>query len=108
MSIEDVPGARASDPSTSWAAVAVINEDGSRRTQGQIVLSIVRRHPGLTTGEISERFFDGSMRSSKRLADLKNLGLVKHGVPREFKGSGRKQVTWWPVAIDMQMDWISP
>jgi hypothetical protein len=97
-----VPVSRRDNPVTSFEAEASINSGGSRQTHIHRVLTIVRQSPGLTTGQVGEVSGLGQMETRKRLSDLKNTGLIRQGVPRVWEGSGRRQVTWWPVIEPVQ------
>tara|TARA_Y100000310_G_C20243245_1_gene605618 strand:- start:61 stop:459 length:399 start_codon:yes stop_codon:yes gene_type:complete len=91
------PAARTGDPVTSYEAEAAINRDGLRKTQSQAILDFVTETEGQVAGEIAEATGYGMHITSRRLADLKNLGLIRQGFPRTWEGSGRRQVTWWPA-----------
>ena len=93
------PVSRRENPETSQEAEAVITQTGKRQTHATKVLGIVTAHPGLTTGAIGEISGLGQMETRKRLSDLKNRGLARQGQPRIWHGSGRQNVTWWPVEV---------
>ena len=93
------PVSRRENPETSQEAEAVITQTGKRQTHAAKVLGIVTAHPGLTTGAIGEISGLGQMETRKRLSDLKNRGLARQGQPRIWHGSGRQNVTWWPVEV---------
>jgi predicted ArsR family transcriptional regulator len=93
------PASHRNDPETSHEAEAVITQTGKRQTHATKVLGIVTAHPGLTTGAIGEISGLGQMETRKRLSDLKNRGLARQGQPRIWHGSGRQNVTWWPVEV---------
>jgi len=93
------PVSRRENPETSHEAEAVITQTGKRQTHAAKVLEIIIDHPGLVTGVIGEMSGLGQMETRKRLSDLKNRGLARQGQPRIWEGSGRKQVTWWPVEV---------
>ena len=98
----DVPVSRRDNPITSYGAEASINAGGSRQTQCRYILDTVKETEGRVAGEIGEATGYGMHITSRRLADLKNLGLIRQGVPRVWEGSGRRQVTWWPVIEPVQ------
>jgi len=96
------PVSRRDNPLTSYKAEASINEDGSRRTQCRYILDAVRATEGRVAGEIAEVTGYGMHITSRRLSDLKNIGLIRQGLPRIWEISGRHQVTWWPVGDPVQ------
>ena len=100
------PIARNSDLATSHEAAREITESGKRLTLMWLLLEIVQDVPGQTAGEYGVLIVERSSRYAdagvwKRLADLKNKGLLRQGEPRVWDtGPGathRKQCTWWPV-----------
>ena len=93
------PASHRNDPETSHEAEDAITQTGKRQTHATKVLGIVTVHPGLTTGAIGEISGLGQMETRKRLSDLKNRGLARQGQPRIWHGSGRQNVTWWPVEV---------
>jgi hypothetical protein len=90
------PISRSSDPGTSHEAEKSINKSGSRNTQCNQILVVVKDKPGLVSGEIADFTGMGMHVTSRRLADLKNRELIFQGKSRTYEGSGRKQVSWWP------------
>lgn len=94
------PASRRSDPWTSASAETAITRDGTRLTNARRVLAVVQARPGLTTGEIGE--FIGMDGHWKRLSDLSRQGLIYQGPARTWRGSGRKQSTWWPAVEFVQ------
>ena len=91
------PASRSSDPNTSREAEKSINKSGSRSTQCNQILVVVKGNPGAVSGEIADITGMGMHITSRRLADLKNKGIIFQGQPRTYEGSGRKQVSWWPT-----------
>ena len=96
------PVSRRGGPPTSFEAEAAINADGSRQTQCRYILDVVLATEGRVAGEIGEATGYGMHITSRRLADLKNIGLIRQGLPRIWAVSGRRQVTWWPVGDPVQ------
>ena len=93
------PVSRRENPETSQEAENAINASGSRASHCDQIYSVVEAEPGLTAGQIGVMSGYGMHITSRRLADLKNRGRVRQGQPRIWEGSGRKQVTWWPVEV---------
>ena len=93
------PVSHRDDPETSQEAEDSINASGSRASHCDQIYSVVEAEPGLTAGQIGVMSGYGMHITSRRLADLKNRGRVRQGQTRVFEGSGRRQVTWWPVEV---------
>ena len=93
------PATHRNDPATSQEAENAINASGSRASHCDQIYSVVEAEPGLTAGQIGVMSGYGMHITSRRLADLKNRGRVRQGQTRVFEGSGRRQVTWWPVEV---------
>jgi len=93
------PASHRNDPETSQEAENAITASGSRASHCDQIYSVVEAEPGLTAGQIGVMSGYGMHITSRRLADLKNRGRVRQGQPRVFEGSGRRQVTWWPVEV---------
>lgn len=89
------PVSRSSNPNTSREAEKSINKSGSRNTQCNQILVVVKDNPGAVSGEIADITGMGMHITSRRLADLKNKGSIFQGQPRTYEKSGRKQVSWW-------------
>jgi len=101
LKVEWPPISRPTDPLTSHEAEAVITDRGSRRSHCDEIYALVKDNPGLTAGEIGI-LTEGMDGYWKRLSDLKNDGLIRQDQPRVWDGSGRKQVTWWPIIEPVQ------
>jgi len=95
-----IPVSRPSDPDTSHEAEETINKTGSRITQCNTIFLVLKSSPGKLAGEIADSTGLGMHVTSRRLADLKNRGLIFQGQPRTYFQTGRKQVSWWPVKED--------
>ena len=91
------PASRSSDPSTSHEAEKSINKSGSRNTQCNQIFVVVKDNPGAVSGEVADITGMGMHITSRRLADLKNKGIIFQGQTRTYEKSGRKQVSWWPL-----------
>ena len=97
------PATHRNDPETSQEAENAINASGSRSSQCDHIFVVVKDNPGLTAGAIGVLTEDMielvGAAVWKRLSDLKTQGRVRQGQTRVFEGSGRRQVTWWPVEV---------
>jgi hypothetical protein len=93
------PGARHSDPDTSREAARQAKRSGRQHRHAAVVLDLVRRNPGSTSGELWEAS-NGQLERhevSRRLADVCRAGLVRQGVARVCRVKGTKMVTWEAV-----------
>lgn len=92
--------ARLSDPATSH--VAAIRHQASLSERRAQVLFLVRKFPGLTSGELSRRMYEEfslplrtcAETPHKRLPELEESGHVKRGRARKCKDSGYEAATW--------------
>ena len=92
---------RNSDPVTSRLAARQMFESGALDTQRSFVYNVLSQNEGLTSRELAA-LVDGDKheeraRFSRRLPDLKNLGLAKQGEPRLCTSCNRTCVTWYLV-----------
>jgi len=101
------PVSHRDDPETSQEAENAITASGSRASHCDHIFEVVKDNPGLTAGAIgvlAEDMIDlVGAAVWKRLSDLKTQGRVRQGQTRVFEGSGRRQVTWWPVSADQNL-----
>lgn len=90
--------ARPSDPKTSHCAAEAVTANGTRQRNLDAVLWLVRRFPEATAVELwsVQRVLDRH-EISRRLADLKNLGLVVQGTARRCEVKHTSMVTWRAV-----------
>lgn len=91
--------ARTSDPETSHAAAQQVEASGRAGSDRNRLLQAVRLHPGHTAGELALLDSVNMERSevSKRLPELRRLGLVRNGEARECFARKSRMLTWWPV-----------
>jgi predicted HTH transcriptional regulator len=93
------PLASPADPMTSIDAGEAHAKNGRLSSNCKVALQLVILYPGMTAVELFNAQGDaGAMQRhemSRRLADLKNAGLVKQGEPRVCEFAGTKQVTWY-------------
>lgn len=96
-----VARARAADPATSHAAAAMVEASGAANTNRRLVLRLVRDYPGLTAVEIHAAQGDrGGLdrhEVSRRLADLRDAGLVVNGPERACSIKRTRMLTWEPT-----------
>lgn len=93
--------ARQSDPATSDAAAVEHVRSGRSNANENIAVKLVHLYPGQTAVELfNHQGLLGSMdryEMSKRLADGKKHGRIKHGPKKVCEYHGTEMVTWWPV-----------
>jgi hypothetical protein len=90
---------RPTDPETSKLAAQQMFSSGAMDTQRAMVYDILVDNQGLTSRELAD-LSEGDMHQqrqifSRRLPDLKNLGLAKQGLARVCSSCNRKCVTWY-------------
>jgi len=90
--------ARSTDPSTSHDAAREAESSGRAAGQRLICLGQVLRVPGLTAAEIAVRTGLERHVPSRRLPELREQGLVRNGGERTCGETGRRSMTWEPVA----------
>jgi len=104
LPVAAVPATANADPDTSAAAEAEHTASGRREAHARVALGLVRLWPGETGHELwshataaEKTALKGYHELYRRLADLKGIGLVKHGPKRKCRVKGTAMVTWWPV-----------
>ena len=94
--ILDQPSAsRREDPISSHLAEKEINQSGSRKSQQIIIYELVKQYPGSTSRELTQWCELDRYQIARRLADLKNMGLVEQGPIRNCRIGGRPSVIWF-------------
>jgi len=91
--------ARTSDPITSHIAADAFTASGKRLAQAEIILTYVRRHPGLTAGEYGVMTGLGRVAVGKRLPEIRDAGHITQGDHRKCSQDGTQQMTWWPAQV---------
>ena len=90
-------GARRTDPSTSHDAALDVEVNGHADTHRDLCLAAVRRRPGQTGAEIAVAACLERHEASRRLPELRGVGLVRNGDSRVCVVCGTRQMTWWPT-----------
>lgn len=75
-----VAKARTKDPETSHLAAEKVESSGKGQTDRDICLALVKRHPGSTSAEIASMGRLDRYIPSRRLPELRELGLVINGL----------------------------
>ena len=87
--------ARIGHPATSHQAAADIAEHVGELTAW--AAACVADHPGSTANELAKVFSqDDTRRIGKRLDGAVKAGLLRRGIVRRCRVSGRACTTWWP------------
>lgn len=93
--------AREHDPLTS--KVAARNSVVRAGSQRDVILNLVKTHPGLTSAELSElspwpvdsrRFV-----AARRLPELRGDGWLENGRVRECRVTGEMAMTWYAFGV---------
>jgi CRP-like cAMP-binding protein len=95
----DLPArARRSDPDTSHLAAEAVEREGHASRQREACLKVVRATPGLTAAEIAKAAGLERHAPSRRLPELRDLGLVRNLDDRTCTVTRRLSMTWWPAS----------
>ena len=90
------PASHRNDPATSRQAEAAITNSGSRQTQAEHVLELVRQVSGLTSAELAAYSVTlDRWQVARRLPDLEANNLIRKGKARRCTCTGKSSVTWW-------------
>lgn len=97
------PRARSTDPATSHEAAEHVRRSGLANEQQRQCLAAVVRWPGRTASELAGNA--GAVWKStltrydfgRRLPELRRLGVIRNGVARTCKVTGREAMTWEPT-----------
>jgi CRP-like cAMP-binding protein len=94
----DLPArARRTDPDTSHDAAEDVEREGHASRQREACLRVVRDTPGLTAAEIAQAAGLERHAPSRRLPELRDMGLVRNLDDRTCTVTRRLSMTWWPV-----------
>lgn len=88
--------ARATDPATSHLAARRAEASGAAGCARERIEYYVGQRPGLTAAEIAEALQMERHVPSRRLPELRELGLVHNGEARKCRATGSLSMTWWP------------
>jgi predicted HTH transcriptional regulator len=94
--MHDQPVVRPSNPLTSYEGETDVTESGRRKSYMVLLFKVIRRAPGLTKEELSEKTNLPEDVIGKRLSDLQNVGYIHKGAVSKRSSRGRSQSTWWP------------
>lgn len=105
MNLLDPPIARKRDPETS--RTAAVEYDGKRRGKDcALLLDYIRRYPGHTASEYSERliadgvhWYKAARMPTRRVHDLLERGDVWAGRARTCRITGRKAQVYYPSVL---------
>ena len=90
--------ARNSDISTSHEAATFLVASGIQSDQQAQAAAAVKRHPGMTSMELSQATGLDRHMLGRRLPELLDDGRAWRGPKKTCKVSERSACTWWPVA----------
>ncbi len=91
------PIAHTRDPVTSKRAADEMTKSRRRGKHAEIVLDLVRRHPGSTALELAQAGPLEEYQVRRRLTDLLHAGLIARGPERTCRVRGSQMVTWRTV-----------
>ena len=87
---------RRTDPSSSAEAESRVTNSGSRMSQAEAILELVKIRPGKTAVELTEWIDLDRYQVQRRLSDLCAAGRVRKGKRRKCTLKLTSAVTWWP------------
>lgn len=87
--------ARTTDLDTSHEAAEWMLAVGKLGRDQRLAYDCICNAPGVVHGEVGD--ITGIGGPWKRCSDLHNMGLITYGPKRKYAGTGRTQVTLWPV-----------
>ena len=93
------------DPETSREAAIAAEKSGSAGCQRTACLRAVRDMPGSTAAEIAAYLELERHVPSRRLPELRRLGLVRNGPARICREQGKRSLTWWPQSDAGPLAW---
>ena len=88
---------RKTDPETSKLAAEGVEARGIAATHRTMCLSAVESNQGCTAAEIAKLCHLERHVPSRRLPELRALGLVQNGPARTCTVQCTKSITWWTV-----------
>lgn len=96
--------ARLNDPETSHEAATSMEITGKATDQREVCRRAVFMRPGMTAAEIAD--YTGLERhaASRRLPELRTVGIVENRADAVCKIVKRKTMTWWPAQKRGQME----
>jgi len=88
--------ARRTDPDTSHEAAATVNATGTAGGQRMACLAYLTARPGqqFTAAEIANALGMERHAPSRRLPELRKMGLVKNGPARTCRVQNTQSLTW--------------
>lgn len=89
--ITDIPRARRHDPPTSHIAAKRIRESGKADAHRSLIVSAIRRKPGMTYKMIADVVGLEPVAVGRRLVEAERATLIQPGPVRD----GMR--TWWPA-----------
>jgi hypothetical protein len=89
--------ARHTDFITSHEAAHEVEASGRAKEQRRACLDAVIRNPGMTAAEIAVAVGLERHAPSRRLPELRRIGLVYNGDQRVCREMGSKSITWFPA-----------
>jgi DNA-binding MarR family transcriptional regulator len=90
--------ARRVDPSTSHESAADLVGSGQLHGELERIAAGLERRPGLTSRELASAINEDRYMVAKRMTVLEARGLARRGEVRKCSESGKRAITWWPVA----------
>lgn len=92
-----VARARAHDPETSHLAAEQVESSGKADAHRNIIVELIRQHPGSTTGELTQYTTELKHQQIwRRMSELEEMNYVIHGDKRLCKVNKTLCRPWYP------------
>ena len=105
LTLDAVARSRLGDPRTSERAAFEVERQGWASTQRDKCLREVLRKPGQTAAEIAKAAGLERHAASRRLPELREMGLVENRGVRTCTVKERRSIDWWPTKAAMN-SWV--
>jgi len=99
LTLDVVARSKLGDPRTSEKAAFEVERQGWASTQRDKCLREVLRKPGQTAAEIAKNAGLERHAASRRLPELREMGLVENRGVRICTIKERRSIDWWPRRI---------
>lgn len=96
MRAVETPASRATDPESSHLSAEAHTASGKRAEQQAKTVAAVRAFPGCTMQELAGKTGIDRYVLGRRISECETAGLVKRGIKRTCKVTGRIAEPWNP------------
>lgn len=93
----ETPAARTTDPESSHDAAEHITRSGQRAQQQAVTAAAIKAFPDHTMQELAELTGHDRYMLGRRVSECETAGLVKRGLKRVCRVTGRNAEPWMPA-----------